>query len=294
METTSEPVAKDRTRIIGGSDIAAVMGLSRWKTPLALWAEKTGKINNDLSNFEAAEIGIELEEYVAIWFQRVSGLRLRRDSRTFKHPDYPYMVAHIDRWVMGDDSVFEAKTTSARNEKEWQGEDGIPVEYVLQCNWYLGILKKKKAHIAVLIGGQKRLRKEIHFDQGLFDSQVEAARNFMENFVLNDTPPVALADDQETLALLFPEAKDQTLLFDGEKAETIDSLIVKRNEGIAAKKSADAQIDDAEAKIKQFLGDAAIGETESNLISWKSVKRAAYQVAEKEYRQLRTKKKEVA
>jgi len=44
------------------------MGLSRWKTPLSLWAEKTGQLSNELSNFEAAEIGTELEDYVNVNF----------------------------------------------------------------------------------------------------------------------------------------------------------------------------------------------------------------------------------
>ena len=67
----------DRSKIIGGSDIAAVMGLSRWKTPLSLWAEKTGRVQNGLSNFEAAEIGTELEEYVSRKFEKKTGIKLK-------------------------------------------------------------------------------------------------------------------------------------------------------------------------------------------------------------------------
>src|SRR3990167_7022217 len=168
---------KDRKSFLGGSDIAAVMGLSRWKTPLSLWAEKTGKIQNELSNFEAAEIGTELEEFVCRKFTKKTGIALRVDNRTFVHKKYPYMVAHIDRWVTGQDALFEAKTCSAWVEKKWAGDE-IPVNYVLQLNWYLGIVGKKTGYIAVLIGGQKFLHKQIQFDKDLFEKEVEASKDF--------------------------------------------------------------------------------------------------------------------
>ena len=62
----TKDVKENRHLYIGGSDIAKVMGLSRWGTPLSLWAEKTGKIPpKDLSNVEAVELGNDLEDFVA-------------------------------------------------------------------------------------------------------------------------------------------------------------------------------------------------------------------------------------
>ena len=66
--------AEERRQYIGGSDIAAVMGMSRWKTPLTLWLEKTGEIESTTnSNNEAVELGRELEDFVAKKFTRVTG-----------------------------------------------------------------------------------------------------------------------------------------------------------------------------------------------------------------------------
>lgn len=291
-----KPVNKseiDRAEIIGGSDIAAVMGLSRWKTPLALWAEKTGRLHNDLGNFEAAEIGVELEEYVARKFTKKTGIQLRRDSRSFRHVRFPYMAAHIDRWVIGQDAVFEGKTCSAWKEKEWAGED-IPVEYVLQVNWYLGILGKTIGYIAVLIGGQKFVYKEIDFDQDLFDKQVVAAQNFHENFVLKDVAPVAMEGDSETLLSLFPTSVEKTLTFTGSDAEEIDGWIEDRTNGLSVIKDAKAELEAIEAKLKQKLGEAEKGETGKYNFSWRTQSRKEFIVKATSFRVLTTKQKKEA
>ena len=71
---TREDWLAERMRGIGGSEIAAVMGLSRWKSPLAVWAEKTNKLPDDpLKQSEIMEIGLELEEYVAQKFEKRTG-----------------------------------------------------------------------------------------------------------------------------------------------------------------------------------------------------------------------------
>ena len=67
----SKDVTVNRNEYIGGSDIAAIMGYSRWKTPLRLWCEKTGKLSApDLSNVEAVEMGTKLEQFVADMFEK--------------------------------------------------------------------------------------------------------------------------------------------------------------------------------------------------------------------------------
>src|SRR5512146_1989369 len=103
---------EERKGYIGGSDIAAVMGLSRWSTPLKVWAIKTGKIiPKDISTLEHVEIGTELEEYVAQKFSKKTGFKVRRDSREFIHPELTYARGHIDRWIVGEDALLECKTT---------------------------------------------------------------------------------------------------------------------------------------------------------------------------------------
>ena len=198
----TKDVKENRHLYIGGSDIAKVMGLSRWGTPLSLWAEKTGKIPpKDLSNVEAVELGNDLEDFVANKFSQKTGKAVRRSPKVYQHPQYPYMVAHIDRLITGSDELLECKTCSFFKKDEWEGEE-IPQEYILQVIWYLGITGRKVGYIAVLIGGQSFKYKKIDFDSELFDKMVESAKDFWQH-VQDDTPVDIVATDDETLKDLY-------------------------------------------------------------------------------------------
>ena len=198
----TKDVKENRHLYIGGSDIAKVMGLSRWGTPLSLWAEKTGKIPpKDLSNVEAVELGNDLEDFVANKFSQKTGKAVRRSPKVYQHPQYPYMVAHIDRLITGSDELLECKTCSFFKKDEWEGEE-IPQEYILQVMWYLGITGRRIGHIAVLIGGQSFKYKQIEFDSELFDKMVDAAKDFWQH-VQDDTPVDIVATDDETLKDLY-------------------------------------------------------------------------------------------
>ena len=263
----------ERMKYIGGSDIAAVMGLSRWSSPLQLWAEKTGKIPpKDLSALEHVEIGTDLEEYVAQKFTKKTGYKIRRDQRTFTHADYPYMVGHIDRWVCGEDAILECKTTSGWNAREWEGED-MPKEYILQVMWYLGLVGKTVGYVACLIGGQKFAWKEIKFDDALFKNMVEAARSFWEDFVLTGLPPVASAFDGDTLEALFPGSNESTIHFEAENNAVLNDLIEQRQGGVEQMNLVKEEVERLSNLIKQHLGEATYGQTDQYKISWKSQSR---------------------
>jgi putative phage-type endonuclease len=259
----------DRSKFIGGSDIAAVMGVSRWQTPLSLWAEKTGKVPpKEMS--EAMELGTELEDFVARKFSRKTGLKVRKDSKTYEHPNYPYLVAHIDRRVVGTDEILEVKTCGAWKAKEWEGEE-IPVEYVLQCNFYLGILAKEKCWLAILVGGQKFLVKHVSFDEELFRKQVEAAINFWEDCIQKDQPPLAIAADNELLVEMFPEAGPALLeIEDPEKQADIDIAIERRFELLKEQEAIKEEKETIEAKLKQIVKDNSGIKTARYELAWPS------------------------
>jgi len=288
----------DRKSFIGGSDIAAVMGVSRWKTPLQLWAEKTGQIEpEDLSNNEAVEMGSELEETVARIFTKRTGKKVRRAPKNYTYQvkqnggqikidaEFSFIRCQVDRLVEGTDELLECKTASAWKEKEWEGEE-IPTEYILQVNWQLGITGRSIGHIAVLIGGQKFLYKEIQFDRGLFNDQINAAVNFW-NMVKAGTPPVAEAADNSFMVELHPNAgaamKEATAdviaavsLLQQTKAQIIDLEKIKK---------------EIEAKLKASIGDNLGIDTPEYVIKWIPVKGSTFTVTKKDSRMLRITKK---
>lgn len=270
-------VVTDRHKYIGGSDIAAIMGMSRWKTPLRLWAEKTQKLPMaDLSNIEAVELGTDLEEFVAQKFSQKTGKAVRRAPKEYTHKDYPYMHAHIDRLATGSKELLECKTASFFKKDEWE-DDEIPQEYILQVMWYLGITGRKIGHIAVLIGGQSFKYKQIEFDAELFNTMVEAAKEFWD-CVQNDTPPAVMPDDGETLKDMYSDHSEFMIELYPDKEENkvameaLEEKIAYLQEIKAHQKNLEAERKEIETALKDIIkGNLGI-KTLKYSITWKNRK----------------------
>lgn len=281
----------DRTKFIGASEIGAIMGMSPFTTPLQVWAEKTGKVPHDeLSNFEAKEWGTRLEEVVAEKFSQKNGLKLMAYKTRFVHPEYDYISCELDRIIVGTDELVEVKTCNAWAAKQWAGDE-IPNHYVLQVNLQLGLSKRKKGHLAVLIGGSKYIEKAIEFNQKLYDQEIEAAKDFWERFILGTEIPLAMADDNTFLSELYPEAQEGTKFFVEQDAIELNMWVEERQGGKTSIKEAEVEVKAIEAKIKQKLGESEYGETDQYKISWRSVNKKEFIVKASSYRMLRTTQK---
>jgi len=249
---------------IGGSDAAAAMGVSRWKSPLQLWSEKTGKTQpKDLSDNEAVEMGTELEATVARIFTKRTGMKLRRSPQNYKHKTHDFMRCQVDRLVEGTDELCEVKTCSAYMAKEWEGEE-IPGDYIIQGMYQLGITGRKVCHYAVLIGGQTFKYKKIEFDPELWAEIKMAVIKFWA-MVQADTAPMAIGQDSGILFDLHPDSDEQM--------QAVEEL----NDSIALLQQTKKDIselyktkDDIEAKLKQTIGDHQGLLTSVYKVTWKT------------------------
>jgi putative phage-type endonuclease len=258
----------DRTQFIGSSEIAACMGLSRWKTPLQLWSEKTGQVDSpDLSENEYVEWGSRLEAVVAEKFAEKHDVKLMAYKKRFVHPEYPFIQCELDRIIVGTDEIVEIKTANAWKYKEWQEEEDIPLEYIYQVQLALGLSKRRIGHIAVLIGGNTYLEKTIEFDQELYDQMIERAVDFWQNYVEKDVAPMATADDNSFLTELYPDDSDPELLQSGQ--EINDSIAFRQQLSGDIKNLID-QKNEVEAKIKQAIGENTGLLTDQYKVTWKT------------------------
>lgn len=267
----------DRTKFIGSSEIAAVMGLSRWTTPLKLWAMKTGRMKLEEVP-EAMEWGTRLEAVVAEKFAEKNDMKLMAYKKRFVHPEYPFISCELDRIRVGTDEIVEVKTCSAYSVKEWEAEE-VPIEYVLQVNLALGLSGRTIGYFAVLIGGQKYIQKKITFDKDLYEKQVEAAVRFWNTFVIPDVPPQAVGDDQETLVALYPESVPNIVYFEGADLNEVNALMNDRGKALGALKLAEDELDEIEARLKQKMGENEAAETDTYKLSWKTQKRSSVDTA---------------
>lgn len=263
---TAEQIAA-RTRYIGASDAPGVLGLSRWDTPLRVWAEKTGTLPLEQDENIAAEAGDALEPLVIRLFERKTGKKVERVSETLTHPNYEFIKANLDGVISAEDAVFEAKTASAYKADEWDGED-VPNEYVLQVQHQLAVTGKSHGYIAVLIGNHDFRWKRIDRDNGLIKEMIAREVDFWVRFVETNTPPrVVHRQDTDTLSALYPNGSELTEVALPADAEGIASSI----KGL--QKDADillGAIEREKNKLRLALGDTAVGIAGKWRVTWKN------------------------
>lgn len=260
---------QERTRYIGGSDAAAVLGMSRWSTPLEVWALKTGQIpEKEISNPLAVELGNELEEVVAKLFSRRTGKKVARVTQTVYHPEYPFIAANLDRRVVGEDAVLEIKTAGAWAARSWEGED-VPTEVVLQVMHQLMVTGKSRGYAACLIGGNMDFHiKTIERDDAAIAEMLKKEVRFWKEFVEPKVMPAVTSRDGDVLESLFPMGPEEEPLELGDEANLwLDNLEAFK----ADKKAIESQIESAENHIKALLKERQAGITDRWKISWKDV-----------------------
>lgn len=111
---THEEWLNVRRQGIGGSEAGAILGLSPFSSAFSVYAEKIGVKKADEAN-EAMRIGTDLEPYVAQRFMEATGKRVVNCNYVLTNPNYKFMLADVDRLVVGENAGLECKTTSAFN-----------------------------------------------------------------------------------------------------------------------------------------------------------------------------------
>ena len=136
----------DRTGIIGGSSIGAVLGLSTYKSSHDVWEDFTGveKPPVDEKTQEIFDMGHELEGFIAKQTERIFGVKLKASNFAYVHPQYDWLICHPDRIMVGKDESgntigVEIKSSSVYDNGRWGDADTseIPMDYLCQCHSYM-------------------------------------------------------------------------------------------------------------------------------------------------------------
>jgi putative phage-type endonuclease len=213
---------------IGGSDVAAILGVSPWKTPVDIYLDKTNQAPAEWEENEPAYWGTVLEEVVATEYARRNGRRVQRINTMLRHPAHNWMLANVDRAIViegsrarvdektglvkGAEGVLECKTASAYKAGEWgtaADDDAVPTHYVAQCMWYMAITGLDYCDIAVLIGGQKYLDKRIERDDDTITGMIYRAEEFWFKHVIEGIPPEPTT--AKDVSKLFPQDNGQII-----------------------------------------------------------------------------------
>ena len=173
--TAAQAPEADRSQFLGGSDAAAVMGVSPWSTPVELWQEKTGRRRKDPVDPMRARIlarGQKLEPFIremAIDKLRDRGLQvdLLACNQRYQDPEHPFLACEIDFELLVTGQVVvagellelerehinvDAKSVSGFARKKWGEVDteDVPIEYAAQFMHGLMVTGRSLCLVAAL------------------------------------------------------------------------------------------------------------------------------------------------
>ncbi|CDD75561.1 yqaJ [Cryptobacterium sp. CAG:338] len=262
---------------IGGSDVASIMGLNKYSSPLNVWLIKTGREESpDLSDNQAVEWGNRLEDVVADKFaDEHPELQVRRRNATMVSIKRPWAFANIDRWVTdgkGNVGILEVKTVGMRRAADW--DNGVPLYYLTQVMHYMSVTGYQYAWVAVLIGGQEFREYYIERDEQDIQAINEAVDTFWRDFVETDTAPALIGNDPEANALLSQHSDPSTefIAMLDEDVSMLDELqeIKDQMNDLKHRKTL------IENQIKDLIGDNKGIETETKRITWVRSTRSSF------------------
>ena len=265
-----------RKQGIGGSDAASAMGLNPYKSQLELWMDKTGRDGNlpkTDPNDESSPMywGNLLESVVASHYCKRTGYKVRRINAVLQHPTVPWMLANIDREVIGapDVQILECKTAGMNGARLWK--EGVPEYVQLQVMHQLAVTGKQTADVAVLICGQELKTYRIDRDESMIARLIELERAFW-HFVETDTQPPVDGSDSADVALrcLYPQDRGQTIdLTEDMEMSAVFSDLMSVRQMLGKDNLLEAQF---KQRIQQRMGDATKAVFQTGEVTWKRSK----------------------
>ena len=264
---------EQRTKGIGGSDVAAIMGISPWRTPAQVWLEKTGRIQpEDLSDKPYVEFGNIMEPIIGKWYsERHPDRMVRRVNaicQSIKRPwaqaSLDYEVRDVERW-----GVLEIKT--ARNAADWS--DGVPLYYQTQVIHYMSVTGRKFADVAVFFRDTCEFEEyRVEYDEEDARALIGDVDDFWANYVLLDVMPRISGTSGEIadLTQYYGTAKGDYIQMRNGAPETIAAIraISAYQDAAAREKGARDDRTAATAQLVALIGDAKGLDTDVARATW--------------------------
>lgn len=277
-----------RSTGIGASDAPVILGLSKWKSPLALYYEKRGLREESRGESEHLEWGLALEPAIIGGYERITkrkvlpasallGLVGQQEARFAiqRDKDLPFLMATPDAAVapIGEEDLaegavqpidgalglmgtLEVKNVDISQGREWEEAQEPPLMYTVQCLHQMMVSEARWGSIAGLVGGNRFMWADIARDEELI-RQIRALEiEFWDRVIAGDPPPVDGSDSTKALLKrLYPKDSGRSVDLPIEAIEIARDLIAAKSQV----KAAERRKQEAENKIRALMGDATTG-----------------------------------
>ena len=272
-----EEFLRRRKSGLGGSDIAAIMGLSKFRTPEQVWLDKISDEINEEQN-DVLELASYLEEYAAQKYSKVTGYKVRRRNRELVHKDYPFLKGNIDREILGDPrgvGILEIKALSNFSFRTVEMK-GLPADYICQKQDYFlcGNGEYKWGAFAILNRDNGRLLTfETSPDTEFHKLILDAAVPFWNINVLQKIRPEIQGN--ESVKKVKVESDFTGTITDMTDNERLNELAAQRIENMALVEEAKALLDQTDEAICSILGETEAAECKGARFYYKSSSRTS-------------------
>lgn len=227
-------------RYIGGSDVAAVCGISDWATPIQVYCRLTHRPvpgYGDLENNEPIYWGRMLEPAILQSMADDLGIKFERNM-FINHPDKPFVISP-DGFSKENAFYAEVKNIAFQKRAKYgqEGTEEIEKQYLMQVQHGLGVMRSagynniNQCHFRALFGGQKKVDYFIKYDPEFIKIMWEILDDFLENHIKPEVPP----EPDHSKAYLeflmneydFPDPDSKTY---GKSTSEIDNKILEREQ----------------------------------------------------------------
>lgn len=256
-----------RTKYLGGSDVAGILGISPWRTPLEVYLDKVQPRIKPVapSKQKVFTRGQRMEPYVIDLLSEETGLEIIHRGNRYIHRDYGFIAAEIDAEAASGENI-EIKTVSPFKAKEW-GEvqtDAIPVHYTAQAMHGLMVTGKQVCVFGVLIGGDDFRIYRVERDEETIQAILEKEIAFWDR-VINLNPPEATTVSD--ISLMFEKDSGSSIEADGKALALFNELRDMKSRY----KSLGEEIAVSEEKLKLYMQEHSILTLDGKTIcTWKS------------------------
>jgi putative phage-type endonuclease len=282
MSLTKAQLEERRTGV-GGSDAATVLGLNPFTTAYELYLDKLGEAPPEDENFlkEARYWGSVLEQPVCDRYAEETGFKVQRANQLIRSKEHPFMIANIDRKVVGEDRRigFEAKTAARPEGWGDSGTNEIPPYIMLQCQHYLAVTGYDVWDLAVLIGNRDYRSYRITPIQDIIEQLVEAEEEFWDRVQAKVAPEPDWQSAATTRLIknLYPGTNGQVIQLP-EMAQKYHDV---QKDASAQRLVYEKVIDGCKNRLAMLMGENAVGLLpDGSAYTRKEQKRKAFEVAE--------------
>jgi len=233
---------------ITATEAAVIAGLSPYKTPYQLWAEKIGRYQPEPVG-AAAVRGLLLESTVAEFYEMETGKKLKRSNGIVRLKEIPWVMASLDRTIVGEEGLVEIKTSTS---PRWSLYP-VPPEVEAQCQYQMLVTGAPWVDVAALLGGLvfriERVNADIDFQTRLYQKAIA-----FRDCVMNGTPPALQGEDSDALASVIPWSGTDELVQANDGIERVAALYAEKQ---YESKLLDQELQNLAISLKEAIGEKA-------------------------------------